>query len=82
MEDVEGQQETDADREDQTEIGAHMERKTLTYRDGLERAAEEVQIVCDRLDKPKLGEIIASWVRGLPDDPTALHIGTPAQKRD
>jgi hypothetical protein len=48
-----------------------------TYRDGINRAAEEVQIVCDRLDRSELGEILAAWLRKLPDDPSKPHPETP-----
>lgn len=47
--------------------------KEPTYRDGINRAAEEVQIVCDRLDKSQLGQTLAEWLRGLPDRPDQPH---------
>ncbi len=43
------------------------------YRAGIERAADEVQIVCDRLDKSDFGEMLAMWLRKLPDDPAEIH---------
>lgn len=50
------------------------------YRVGIDRAAEEVQIVCDRLHKSQLGENIAAWLRKLPDDPLKPHPDTPRQE--
>lgn len=55
---------------------------TPSYRDGINRAAEEVQIVCDRLDKAGLGEELAAWLRKLPDDPTKSHPGADTPSRE
>lgn len=48
-----------------------------SYRAGIDRAAEEVQIVCDRVDKTQFGENLAAWLRSLPDDPKSPHPETP-----
>lgn len=46
---------------------------TPTYRDGIERAAKEVETVCGRLDKSDFGSILAGWLLRLPDDPDQPH---------
>ena len=51
------------------------------YRQGIERAATEVEIVCDRLDKSELGQNLGRWLRTLPDDPTLPHPETPMSER-
>lgn len=51
-----------------------------TYRDGIERSAEEIQIVCDRLGKSELGQNLAAWLRKLSDDPSKPHPESPEQK--
>lgn len=48
-----------------------------TYRDGINRAAEEVLLVCDRLDKSQFGESLYKWLLSLPDDPNLPHPESP-----
>lgn len=52
-------------------------RAAPTYRDGINRAADEVQYACDRLNKITLGQNLADWLRGLPDDPSQPHPDSP-----
>lgn len=65
---------------DRKEIIVKLEAEIARrYRDGIERAATEVQVVCDRLDKTLLGEQLAGWLRGLPDDAAAPHPKSPSK---
>lgn len=51
-----------------------------SYRTGIDRAAEEVQVVCDRLGKTIMGEALANWLRQLPDDPNQPHPESPIKR--